>query len=370
VPDSSPPATVTYLEPVDVGAAPLPEEFSASRVRRSLLIIAAIAAAVVAAVTLLPGLASLREKFAGAEPAWLAAAAVLEVLSCLSYVLVFRRVFCRQMSWTTSSEIGLSELAANSLLSAGGAGGLALGAWILDRGGVDRAHIARRTVAFFLVTSLANVGFLVLGGLALATGAFSGPGPLHGLIPAAVGLAGIGLALVVGRSATSLERRVGRPRIAAAVRALGAGVQDALALARDPGVLAGSAGYMLFDVAALGLGFVAFGNDLPPVGVLLVAYIVGQLGGLIPVPGGIGGLDGGLIGALVLYGVNAGDAAVAVLAYRGVLLAVPAALGLPALALLRRRLRSEANDIAACAPGQQVEVLGRGLVRTYEPVQP
>jgi hypothetical protein len=33
----------------------------------------------------------------------------------------------------------------------------------------------------------------------------------------------------------------------------------------------------------------------------LVAYIVGQLGGLIPIPGGIGGVDGGLIGTLVLY---------------------------------------------------------------------
>jgi uncharacterized membrane protein YbhN (UPF0104 family) len=82
----------------------------------------------------------------------------------------------------------------------------------------------------------------------------------------------------------------------------------------------------------------------------------------VPLPGGLGGLDLGLIGALILYGVDATDAAVAVLAYRGLLLLIPAAFGLPALAILQRRLRREEHDIAACTPGQEVEVVGRGMV--------
>src|SRR3954467_11848507 len=124
---------------------------------------------------------------------------------------------------------------------------------------------------------------------------------------------------------------------------------------------------MLFGAAMPGVRLVAFGNPLPPVGLPLVAYLVGQLGSLIPIPGGIGGVDGGLIGTLILYGVDPTDAAGAVLAYRGLLLAIPAVLGLPALAILRRRLRDEAHDIAACAPGQAVEVLGRGTVRLTLP---
>jgi hypothetical protein len=56
-----------------------------------------------------------------------------------------------------------------------------------------------------------------------------------------------------------------------------------------------------------------------------------------------------------------------VIAYRGLLLAIPALLGLPALAVLRRRLQTEAHDIAACGPGQSVEVLGRGVVQRAEP---
>jgi uncharacterized membrane protein YbhN (UPF0104 family) len=362
--------TVEYLEPVDVQAEPLPDEFSASRLRRSLVLVAAVVLVIVAAVVLVPGLGSLRERFMGAQPGWLALAVVLQLGSCASYVLVFRGVFCRRMSWRTSTEIGLSELAANSVFSIGGAGGLALGAWILRRGGLAADFIAHRTVAFFLLTSLANVTFLGLGGVALATGLLSGsPGLLLGLIPAAAAALAIALALGARQLAGALARRSMRARIAAGASALGDGLDEARRLLRtgDPAILAGASGYMLFDVAMLGVCFAAFGNDVPPIGVLLVAYIIGQIGSLIPIPGGIGGVDAGLIGTLVLYGVDATDAAVAVIAYRGLLLAIPALLGLPALAVLRRRLRDEAHDIAACAPGEPVEVLGRGVVRLREP---
>jgi uncharacterized membrane protein YbhN (UPF0104 family) len=363
--------TVEYLEQPEVDAEPLPDEFSASRLRRSLVILAAIVLVVIAAVVLVPGLGSLRSRLMGAQPGWLALAAVLQLGSCAAYVLVFRGVFCRRMSWRTSAEIGLSELAANSVLSIGGAGGLALGAWILRRGGLPAAFIAHRTVAFFLLTSLANVAFLGLGGVALATGLLSGsPGLLLGLIPAVAAALAIALALGASQLARALARRSMRARLAAGASALGDGVGEALRLLRrgDPAILFGAAGYMLFDVAMLGVCFAAFGNDVPPAGVLLVAYIVGQLGSLIPIPGGIGGVDAGLIGSLVLYGVDPTDAAVAVIAYRGLVLSIPAVLGLPALAVLRRRLRDEAHDIAACAPGESVEVLGRGVVRRPEPV--
>jgi uncharacterized membrane protein YbhN (UPF0104 family) len=363
--------TVEYVEPVEVVAEALPDEFSVPRLRRSLVGVAGVVLVVVAAVVLVPGLGSLRSRFMGAQPDWLAFAAVLQLGSCAAYVLVFRGVFCRRMSWRTSTEIGLSELAANSVLSVGGAGGLALGAWILRRGGLAAAYIARRTVAFFLLTSLANVGFLALAGAALATGALAGsPGLLLGLIPAVAAVLAIALALGASRLAAALARRSMRARLVAGASALGDGVDEALRLlrTRDPAILAGAAGYMLFDVAMLGVCFAAFGNDVPPAAVLLVAYILGQLGSLIPIPGGIGGVDAGLIGTLVVYGVDATDAAVAVIAYRGLLLFIPALLGLPALAVLRRRLRAETHDIAACAPGESVEVLGRGLVRRPEPV--
>ncbi|MEJ7891319.1 MAG: hypothetical protein WKF94_01585 [Solirubrobacteraceae bacterium] len=66
-------------------------------------------------------------------------------------------------------------------------------------------------------------------------------------------------------------------------------------------------------------------------------------------PGGIGGVDAGLVGALVLYGTPAATAAVGVLAYRAVLLAIPAILGGAAFITLQRSLRDEAAARIPCA---------------------
>src|SRR2546423_14022107 len=190
---------VRYLEPIELDAEPLPQEFSRSRLRRTLLLLLAVVGVVIALLLLLPGLSSLRNTFEGAKPGWILLGAFLELLSCAAYVLVFRAVFCRRMSWRTSAEIGLSEQATNSLLSVGGAGGLVLGAWILRRGGVPAGQIARRTGAFFLVTSLANVRFLALGGIAPATGLLARPsGLLLGIVPAPVGIGAIGPAGMAG----------------------------------------------------------------------------------------------------------------------------------------------------------------------------
>ena len=324
-------------------------------------------------IVLVPGLSSLRDRFSGAQPEWLAFAAVLQLASCASYVLVFRGVFCRRMSWRTSTEIGLSELAANSVFSIGGAGGLALGAWILRRGGLAASYIARRTVAFFLLTSLANVGFLAIGGVGArdrpagrrAGASCSGSSPRWPRWPRSRSRSARAASPARWRGARCARGSSRRRR-----RSATASTRRSCSCAGRPAILFGASGYMLFDVAMLGVCFAAFGNDVPPVAVLLVAYLIGQLGSLIPIPGGLGGVDGGLIGTLVIYGVDAGDAAVAVIAYRGLLLAIPALLGLPALAILRKRLRDEAHDIAACAPGESVEVLGRGLVERTVPVTP
>jgi len=348
-----------------IGGEPMPGELSWPALRRRLLVLGAVLVVIAAVLSLLPGLGSLRERLATADPAWIALAVALQLGSCISYVAAFRAVFCRRMSWRTSYEIGVSELAANSLLSIGGAGGLALGAWILRRGGMPADFIARRTVAFFLLTSLANVSLLVVGGIGLGIGVFHGaPSPWLGIVPAAVGLLGIGLILGVRPLARMLARRTAGRKREKALESLADGVDEALALLRDahPGLLLGAAGYVLFDVAVLGVCFAAFGQEVPPVAVLLMAYLIGQLGGLIPIPGGIGGVDGGLIGTLILYGSGAVAAASAVIAYRGVVLVVPALLGVPAMLVLQRRLRQETTDIMACAPDAEVEILGRGRV--------
>jgi hypothetical protein len=133
--------------------------------------------------------------------------------------------------------------------------------------------------------------------------------------------------------------------------ALNGGIRDAIVLARsgNPQIVGGAIGYMAFDVAALGATFAAIGQ-LPPVGVLLLAYVVGQLGGLIPLPGGVGGADGGLIAALVVYGTPLASAAAAVLAYRAFQLGLPALLGAVSLARLPGVVERAPDTAPLCEP--------------------
>src|SRR5215207_6832601 len=103
----------------------------------------------------------------GARPGWLALAVLLELLSCLSYVLMFRPIFCPRMSQRTSYQLAMSELAVGSLVPASGAAGLAFGAWALRKAGVPAHDIARRTVAFFVVKSAVNFVAVVVIGVAM-----------------------------------------------------------------------------------------------------------------------------------------------------------------------------------------------------------
>ena len=66
----------------------------------------------------------------------------------------------------------------------------------------------------------------------------------------------------------------------------------------------------------------------PPLGVLVQAFFVGMLGNLLPMPGGVGGVEGGMIATLVAFDVNGGLAVVAVLVYRAFTFWLPLVPGL------------------------------------------
>lgn len=75
--------------------------------------------------------------------------------------------------------------------------------------------------------------------------------------------------------------------------------------------------------------------------IILIAYVAAQLLGMIPLtPGGLGFVEAGLTGMLVLAGVDAGDAAVATLLYRLASFWLPLPAGGVAYGLFRHRYRS------------------------------
>ena len=156
----------------------MPAEFNPRRLGRRAAQLAAVLAALILIVIFAPGLGEVRERLEGAQPEWIALAVALEAMSGMSYVLMFRPIFCPRMPWRTSWEISWSSLGMGSIVPASGAAGLAFGAWILHEGGMDGDHIARRSVAFFLLKSMVNFVAVVVLGTVMALGILGPEQPL------------------------------------------------------------------------------------------------------------------------------------------------------------------------------------------------
>src|SRR4051812_1675046 len=337
------------------GQEDLPQEFQSRNLQKRALQALVALALLVGVFVLAPGLGEVRDLLVKAKPGWLALAVALEGLSFASYLVMFGPIFCTGLTWNRSWQIGGSELAMGSLVPASGAGGLALGAWGLHRGGMGGERIARRSVAFFMIKSGVNFVAVALLGFALAVGLV---GPVLSLwvtaLPAALAIlaiAAVALLPPLGPGerpepdASRVERWISATRRAVVE---GTGEAGKILHRRHPAVIAGAIGYWAFDNFVLWATFHAFGAS-PPIMVILLGYLIGQLGGALPLPGGIGGIDLGLIGTLIVYGAPAAETAAAVLAYRIILFWLPLAVGGIAFGLLRRDMPT-GEEFAACAP--------------------
>ncbi len=291
-----------------------------------------LVAAVVAALYIgLPRIAGLHDswgRLSSGDPLWLGAAALFEVASYGAYVLTFHRLFaprCTRIGWKESYDISLAGVAATRLLATAGAGGIALTAWALRRSGMGRRALLSGLTTFYAVLYAIFMAALVVAGMGLWTGVLAGPAPFGlTVVPAIFGGLVIAAALLIAALADGAgRRRPGREGVARwlAPLAVGAGavaegVRGALRLLRerDPALL-GALGWWTFDVAVLAACFKAFG-ETPPGGVIVMAYFTGMLGNVLPLPGGLGGVEGGMIGAFLAFGVDGGLAVAAVLSYR------------------------------------------------------
>jgi len=327
-----------------------PDLPSTRQIARKLAVVAAVLAAGAVLATQLPGLAEIGHQLAGADAGWITAALVLELASTACFALAFHGVYDRRTSPRASTSMSLAVQGMNIVLPSGGAGGLAVGAVLLDRAGVPRSFAASRTVALFLITSLVSFAAVAIAGFGVAAGALSGDAPLAvTLLPGMAALLLIVAVFALPRSHGPAESvPTGRLRtvLANAREYLRDGVGASAELLRsgDRLVIAGAIGYFVFDVAALAAAFQALGSAGLPIGLLLLAYTLGPGGAIVPIPGSA---EGGLIGMFVLYGMSLPTATAAVLAYRALHAGVPMVLGVIGLADVRRILRAGGRDEAA-----------------------
>jgi uncharacterized membrane protein YbhN (UPF0104 family) len=302
-----------------------------------LVLAGATAAMVAGLVVIAPAVAGLPDvwsKIGSGHAGWLALAFAFAALSFLGHMVLFRAVSLDgsgRIGMRESAEIALAGHAATRLFASAGAGGVALTAWALKRSGMEAREVAARMTTFMVLLYAVYMGALVIGGLGLYSGVIPGGGSFAlTVVPAIFG------AVVIALVASAQFIRPGESRLRRWRAPVGRGVRDARMLVRrgNPG-LVGALMRWGFDIAALWACFEAFGAS-PAAGVLVVGYFVGMLANTLPLPGGVGGVDGGMIGAFVAFGVDPATTILAVLAYRFFAFWLPILPGVFAFGSLRR----------------------------------
>lgn len=302
--------------------------------RRALIALVALALVVIFVFVVLPQLAGFGKslhRLQSGNKLWLAAGVGLEAISLCGYMTLFRTVFsCEgvRITWRSSAQITLAGTLATKLLGAGGAGGIALTIWALRAAGLSARAVARRMTSFEMLLYGVFMSSLVIFGGGAALGLFAGSHhPALTVLPAIVGASAILLVTVVGyasdgakRGLLRLAKRTRRmgpalERLATLPRTLHEGVRNTAEILRHPQPgHAGAIVYWAFDIATLWAAFRAFGES-PPITVIVLSYFVGQMASVLPIPGGIGSIEGGMLGFFIAFGVNASTAALAVIAY-------------------------------------------------------
>jgi uncharacterized protein (TIRG00374 family) len=282
------------------------------------------------------GLGRSLELLRHADVGWIVAAVGCSALSLGCYVAVFRYVVGAhnaRIGWGGAYQIAMASQAASTVVTAGGAGGIALLLWALTRAGLDRAKATSRVVAFLAFHYVIYLGALVVFGSALWLGILPGRAPASlTILPAVIAAAAIVLAGWVAQSPERVEGRLsdrsargGRlarlaQRLLDVPTSVAAGLRYARSLLRPRSrglvIVALAVGYWATNIAILGACFEAFG-ERPQVAGLVQAFFVGMTVNLLPLlPGGVGSVEAGLIGALLAFGEPGAEVVVSVLAYR------------------------------------------------------
>ena len=282
---------------------------------------------------------------------WIAGAIVLEFLSETGFVIAWRQVVdpdrvldADGRGWRMDQRVAWAQLGGGLVVPGGSLGGMGVGGWILHRFGMPTDVIAERQFNLSFLNTTIDAFALVIFGVLMAVGVLPGEDNLLlTLVPAALAACGIALALVIagrlrGRGDPAQAKH---PKFARAISTLANAVNDTKGLVTDRGhviALMGAIAYLGFDLLILFLALNAVhAQPAPAFAIVLMAYIIGALGGSIPLPASVGTI-GGIAGMLIVYGVHHNPAVAAVLLHQAIGLLVPLVGGAIAYFVIRRKL--------------------------------
>ena len=335
------------------------------RLRRRALELVGLIVVAYAVLKLVPALKQALHAFEHASWEWVLALLALEVLSEVGFVVAWSAIVDPQNILAgdeggrgMDQNLAWLQLGGGLVLPGGSWGGMGIDSLILHRFGMPTKVIAERQFNLSFLNTAIDALALVVFGVGLATGVLAGESNLLlTLLPAAVAGAGIAGAVLIARTVGKRTDRPNpkHPKIAAALATLAAAVRDTQRLLLDRAAWApilGVVAYLGGDALVLWFAFSAVhANPIPGFPIAIMAYIIGALGGSIPLPAAAGTI-GGMAGMLILYGVGHNNALAAVLLHQAIGLLVPLVGGGISYAILRRRfgpLRPGAATDAAVA---------------------
>ena len=280
------------------------------------------AGVVAAAVARAPGAASDARAavghLGGPRVWWLGVAVAAEIVSLAGGAGAQRQLLAAggaYLPWRTVSALVLASTGLARVMLAGPVTG---GAWQVRE---YRRRGAGTAPGVWAVLAGGFISIVVISALLLAGAAVAGAGglPLLACAAGALALGAAGLCAAARRGGALSRWLSGRhrsPAIARLAAAMAGGSRQPPGFRLGVGVLACTCTGLLADAGVLAACFGLAGLPVPWRG-LLFAYAAGQLAGrLVPLPGGLGGMEGGVLGALTLTGTPPAAAAAAVIVYR------------------------------------------------------
>jgi uncharacterized membrane protein YbhN (UPF0104 family) len=316
---------------------------------RVALVALLVAAMVYALAGIIPGSGG---RLAGLATGWAAVAVVAELVAIVAYAELFHAVFGPDqpaVGFVRGAQIGIGELGAFAVVPTG-AGGPILRVWALLASKVSLPVVFVRSVVHAVALNLPYVLVALVLGLGVVAGVGPGNAPtLAALAPLGVIVATCAVAVAAARYARAHrgEEHGGRfSRIGLElVAAIPEGLRATPRRLRDPRLICSAIAYWAGDCGVLVLAVHAV-HGSAPVTVIVLAYLLGQLGNALPLPGGVGGVEPLMLGVFTASGVDSGVAAAAIVVYRFVSLGLQAVLGSLAVASLAPVLDAGARTAA------------------------
>lgn len=282
---------------------------------------------------------------------WVVAMIAIEVLSECGFVLSWRAIIDPENTLQkdgrgarTADRVAWAQLGGGLVVPGGSYGGIGVGGVILHRFGMPTKVIARRQFNLSFLNTAISAAAIIVFGVGLAIGIFSGEDNLLlTLLPAAIAAAGLWAALAIAVWSTGYADRLQakHPKIAVSITTLAQAVQDTKRiLFHRAGLrsILGAVTYLGLEVVVLWTAFRAVhAHPIPSFAVVSMAYVIGALAGSLPLPASLGTV-GGVAGMLIVYGISHNPAVAATLVHQAIGLIVPLTGGVTAYTILRLRV--------------------------------